>query len=438
MTTPIIDFIEKYKNSTALRLHTPGHKGKSILGFEQYDITELDGADELFSPSGIIAESEKNASGIFGVPTYYSAEGSSLCIRAMIYLLSQIRGNRPVIVAARNSHKSFIYAAAAADADVIFTTPHENDSYLSVTTTADDVEAAIKESEKPVSAVFITTPDYLGKTTELSKISEVCRKYNALLLVDCAHGAYLHFTKSEDPLCYADMCCSSAHKTLPALTGAAYLHVRYPLPAKAVKGALASFASTSPSYLILASLDKLNPYLEGHKKRLSDFIPKVDELKNKLTNKGFELYGGEPLKITVNAAKYGYKGDKIAKYLLKNGIYPEYSDGVYITFMITPETEDSGLQRLYSALSSLPQKKPLDIRLPLIRAAKRVMSVREAFFSAKETLPTQDCAGRILSDMNISCPPAVCPLVCGELIEEDMIPALVSLGIKELSVIKNP
>lgn len=436
MTTPIIDFIEKYKNSTALRLHTPGHKGKSILGFEQYDITELDGADELFSPSGIIAESEKNASGIFGVPTYYSAEGSSLCIRAMIYLLSQIRGNKPVIVAARNSHKSFIYAAAAADADVIFTTPHENDSYLSVTTTADDVEAAIKESEKPVSAVFITTPDYLGKTTELSKISEVCRKYNALLLVDCAHGAYLHFTKSEDPLKYADMCCSSAHKTLPALTGAAYLHVRYPLPAKAVKGALASFASTSPSYLILASLDKLNPYLEGHKKRLSDFIPKVDELKNKLTNKGFELYGGEPLKITVNAAKYGYKGDKIAKYLLKNGIYPEYSDGVYITFMITPETEDSGLQRLYSALSSLPQKKPLDIRLPLIRAAKRVMSVREAFFSAKETLPTQDCAGRVLSDVNISCPPAVCPLVCGELIEEDMIPALLEIGIRELSVVK--
>ena len=436
MTTPIIDFIEKYKNSTALRLHTPGHKGKSILGFEQYDITELDGADELFSPSGIIAESENNASGIFGVPTYYSAEGSSLCIRAMIYLLSQIRGNKPVIVAARNSHKSFIYAAAAADADVIFTAPHENDSYLSVTTTADDVEAAIKESEKPVSAVFITTPDYLGKTTELSKISEVCRKYNALLLVDCAHGAYLHFTKSKDPLKYADMCCSSAHKTLPALTGAAYLHVRYPLPAKVVKGALASFSSTSPSYLILASLDKLNPYLEGHKKRLSDFIPKVDELKNKLTNNGFELYGGEPLKITVNAAKYGYKGDKIAKYLLKNGIYPEYSDGVYITFMITPETEDSGLQRLYGALSSLPQKKPLDIRLPLIRAAKRVMSVREAFFSAKETLPTQDCAGRVLSDVNISCPPAVCPLVCGELIEEDMITVLLEIGIKELSVVK--
>ena len=267
MTTPIVDFIKNYSESGALRLHTPGHKGKSVLGFEPYDITELDGADELFSPSGIIAESEKNASRNFGVPTFYSAEGSSLCIRAMIYLLCRIRGQKPVIVAGRNAHKSFIYAAAVTDADVIFTKPHDSDTYLSVTVTANDVESAIKESGKPVSAVFITTPDYLGNMTNLSEISKVCKKYGALLLVDCAHGAYLHFTDSEDPLCYADMCCSSAHKTLPALTGASYLHVKYPLSAQAVKAALAAFASTSPSYLILASLDKLNPYLFEHKKR---------------------------------------------------------------------------------------------------------------------------------------------------------------------------
>ena len=438
MSTPIVDFIEKYKKSNALRLHTPGHKGKNVLGFEQYDITELDGADELFSPSGIIAESEKNAAEIFGVPTYYSTEGSSLCIRAMIYLITQLRGQRPVIVAGRNAHKSFIYAAAAVDADVIFTNPHKNDSYLSVTVTADDVEEAIKTSKKPVSAVFITTPDYPGKITKLSEISAVCRKYNAYLLVDCAHGAYLHFTDSEDPLLYADMCCSSAHKTLPALTGAAYLHVKYPLPAKAVKGALAAFASTSPSYLILASLDMLNPYLYEHKKRLAEFIPKVRKLKTELINKGFELYGDEPLKITVNGPQYGYSGYEISEYLIKNGVYPEYRDKVYITFMVTPETEESGLKKLYNALSSLPRRPALDIRLPLIQKPRRVLSIREAFFAQKETLPTRDCAGRILSDMNISCPPAVCPLVCGELIEADMIPALLDTGIKELCVIKNP
>lgn len=437
MTTPIVDFIEKYRRLGALRLHTPGHKGKNILGFEGYDITELDGADELFSPSGIIEESEKNASLVFGVPTYYSAEGSSLCIRAMVYLCSQIRGEKPVIVAGRNAHKSFIYAAAMTDADVIFTNPHESDTYLSVTVTANDVEEAIKSSERPVSAVFITTPDYPGKMTELSGISEVCKKHGALLLVDCAHGAYLHFT-GNSPLKYADMCCASAHKTLPALTGAAYLHVRYPVDARAVKAAMAAFASTSPSYLILASLDALNPYLTGHKKRLSEFIPKVDEIKKRLTADCFELYGDEPLKITVNAAEYGCSGDEISKYLIKKEIYPEYSDNVYITFMITPETEKKGLELLYNALSSLPKSAPLDVRPTAVKLPKRIMSVREAFFSAKEILPTQNCAGRILSDVNISCPPAVCPVVCGELIEEDIIPVLISLKIKELSVIKNP
>lgn len=436
MTTPIVDFIEKYIKTNALRLHTPGHKGKSILGFEQYDITELDGADELFSPSGIIAESEKNASEIFGVPTYYSSEGSSLCIRAMIYLLCLIRGQKPVIVAGRNAHKSFIYAAAMTDADVIYTKPHENDSYLSVTVTADDVKSAVKESKRPVSAVFITTPDYPGKMTDLPEISAVCKANNALLIVDCAHGAYLHFT--DDPvLSYADICCSSAHKTLPALTGAAYLHVKYPIPDKAVKAALSAFASTSPSYLILASLDRLNPYLTEHKKRLSGFIPKVDELKNKLKNKGFELYGDEPLKITVNAAKYGYSGKEISEYLVKTGVYPEYGDDTYITFMITPETEEEGLIRLYNALSSLSQKQPLQAKRRKIITAKRVMSIREAFFAQKEILPTQNCAGRVLSDVNISCPPAVCPLSCGELIEADMINELLDLNIKELSVVKN-
>lgn len=437
MKTPTADFIKEYNQKNTLRLHTPGHKGKNVFGFEEFDITEINGADELFCPSGIIAESEKNASEIFGTPTYYSAEGSSLCIRAMIYLLSQIRGQKPVIVAGRNAHKSFIYAAAMTDADVFFTKPHDTDTYLSVTVTADDVEEAIKSAGKTVSAVFITTPDYPGKITRLADIASVCRKYNALLLVDCAHGAYLHFTDSEDPLSYADICCSSAHKTLPALTGAAYLHVRYPLPAKAVKAALAAFASTSPSYLILASLDLLNPYLSIHKKRLSEFIPKVDEIKSKLIKTGFELYGDEPLKVTIVAAKYGYTGYEISEYLIKNNVYPEYCDGEYITFMITPEIEDKGLQTLYGVLSALPQKPPVTAKTHKVITAKRVMSIREAFFSQKEILPTQDCAGRVLSDVNISCPPAVCPLVCGELIEAEMIPELLSLGINELSVIKN-
>ena len=109
MNTPIVDFIKSYESKNALRLHMPGHKGKTFLGPEKYDITEIDGADVLYSPDGIIEESENNASALFGTRhTYYSTEGSSLCIRAMVYLAC-LGKEKPLIIAGRNVHKAFIY-----------------------------------------------------------------------------------------------------------------------------------------------------------------------------------------------------------------------------------------------------------------------------------------------------------------------------------------
>lgn len=440
MTTPIVDFLKRYSSSSPLRLHMPGHKGKRFLCGEEFDITETEGADELYSPTGIIAESEKNASYIFGCDTYYSAEGSSLCIRAMIYLLGLKRGKKPVILAGRNAHKSFLYGAALTGADVLWLAPHKNDTYMSVTTTAEDVEKALSNSKKKIDAVYITTPDYLGKTTDIKSISAVCKKHGVYLLADCAHGAYTHFlqTPSLSTDLGADMCCSSAHKTLPALTGAAYLHINTDITADEVKAALLLFGSTSPSYLILASLDNLNPYLTEHKKRLSEFLPEIDGLKKKLVSKGYELYGGEPLKLTIRAKEYGYTGFEIYDRLTENGVYPEYRDDSYVSMMITPENGVDGLDRLYRVLSAVPQKAALPDDQPIFVLPKRRMSVREAFFAEKETLPTGECGGRILSDMRVSCPPAVCPVVCGEVIDGKLIPYLIKLGFNRLSVVKNP
>ena len=111
MKTPICDFIENYKNSDTVRAHMPGHKGRGLLGFEGLDITEIPGADSLYEANGIIYESEQNASGLFGVHTFYSTEGSSLCIRAMLHLCT-IAKEKPLIFAARNAHRSFLSAAA--------------------------------------------------------------------------------------------------------------------------------------------------------------------------------------------------------------------------------------------------------------------------------------------------------------------------------------
>ncbi|MBQ7895950.1 MAG: amino acid decarboxylase, partial [Oscillospiraceae bacterium] len=107
MNTPICSFVKAYSEKQALRLHMPGHKGQGALGIESLDITEIDGADSLYEASGIIAQSESNASELFGFPTYYSTEGSSQCIRAMLYLAllrAKQQGKKPVIAAARNVH----------------------------------------------------------------------------------------------------------------------------------------------------------------------------------------------------------------------------------------------------------------------------------------------------------------------------------------------
>ena len=121
MDTPICEFVSQYAASDPLRLHMPGHKGSPFLGMEAMDITEIDGADSLFEAHGIIHKSEENASKLFGCPTFYSTEGSSLCIRAMLYLCilyAKQEGKEPLIAAARNVHSTFIRAAAMLDFDI--------------------------------------------------------------------------------------------------------------------------------------------------------------------------------------------------------------------------------------------------------------------------------------------------------------------------------
>ena len=124
----------------------PGHKGIGTLGFEHLDITEIEGADSLYEANGIIKESEDNASRLFGCDTYYSTEGSSLCIRAMMYLITlyaKERKIKPFVLAGRNSHKTFLTACAMLDVDVSWLYPDENTSYLSCSIAPEKLETAI-------------------------------------------------------------------------------------------------------------------------------------------------------------------------------------------------------------------------------------------------------------------------------------------------------
>lgn len=445
MNTPICDFVRAYAEGASVRMHMPGHKGNGPLGVERLDLTEICGADSLYEADGIIRESERNASALFGCPTYYSTEGSSQCIRAMLFLAmldAKEKGNAPLIWAARNAHRAFLSALTLLDLPVRWLLS-EGATYLSCPIDADLLERALSAAQdKKPTALFLTSPDYLGGIAELSAISEVCRRHGVLLLVDCAHGAYLRFLKpSRHPIDLgADMVCCSAHKTLPVLTGGAYLHLSPRLSAslfERAKDALALFGSTSPSYLILQSLDAVNPYLQnGFGEALSRLLSSLGALRARLAERGYSLVGEEPCKLTLLTKPYGYTGDAFAALLREQGIECEFSDPDHVVLMPSVKTGEDELSRLENALAAIPRKELLRELPPLPVEHEQVLSVREAALAPSEELSAERIAGRILADPCVSCPPAVPIALCGERLTEEDVRAFIYYGVRAVRVVK--
>ena len=525
ITTPIADFVNEYIEKNTIRMHMPGHKGVKHLGAEAMDITEIKGADVLYHANGIIAESEANAARIFGAArTIYSTEGSSLCIRAMLMLVTMLarsKGRRRAVIAAgRNAHKSFITAAGLVDADVRWmyadgtkacecadTTSFKNDSntkacecadttgleigmgvkvyectntiglkngigakacectdtesdaetgIVSCRLSADDIEQHILSSNPD--AVYITSPDYLGNMADIKGIAAVCHRHNCLLLVDNAHGAYLALeeegsftenlkgkgilrTASKHPMALgADLCCDSAHKTLPVLTGGAYLHIAGCAPQlckEAAEQAMSMFASTSPSYLILQSLDLANKLMsEELPEQLEVIKKKAEQAKQRLIKAGWKLIGDESIKLTLSAKPYGYTGDELADIIREHNIEPEFSDPDYLVLMISTDTADSDIDSLTELLVNIERRPAIKDEAPILKPGKVKLSIREALFSEAETIPVCKAGGRILAEPGVTCPPAVPIAVCGEVIDDNTIACFRYYGIETVRVVK--
>ncbi len=406
----------------------PGHKGKEIapLSFS-LDITEIKGADSLFEADGIIAQSEKNASKLFKtLKTVYSAGGSTLCIQTMLALVKRDKCN---IIAVRNVHRSFLSSCVLLDIQPQWIYPKYSAGFLSGETILSDIEEKLKITDN--ACVYITSPDYLGKTADIKKIADLCHSYGAVLLVDNAHGVHNVGTNHHPIMLGADMCCDSAHKMLPALTGSAHLHInneRYTSPAKQV---MSMFASTSPSYLIMASLDLCNDYIETRLKSDTEkALSALSELREKISMK-YKIYDSEPFHLTLLC-----DGNSLANRLREKGVECEYADSYCIVLLFSPVNTAEEIEKTADILMECsPEESATDNSLDFPKM-QTAMTVREAAMSDFEEIPVEKSLGRICAAVNVPCPPAVPIAVSGEVINEKCIKIFQKYGILLVNVVK--
>jgi arginine/lysine/ornithine decarboxylase len=399
--TPIHDFLKNYTESNITRCHMPGHKGL----FFPHDITEIEGA------VSIITESERIAAKLFGAKkTLYSCSGSTLAIQAMLSLIKTSGGK--LLAAYRNSHRSFVSACALLNLDVNWFYGDE------INFNAD--------------AVFVTNINYYGEISDIKSIAEKCGK--TPLLVDNAHGAYLALT-GEHPVKYAAMTADSAHKTLPALTGAAYLHINDERFIAGAEAALALFGSTSPSYLILESLDLCNKHICMGRKNAFELVGK---LKQSLSDIGFALRKSDWLRITVNARESGYSGMELAAELRKNKVECEYADENCTVLLFSTVTCEAQTKSVQAAFREIKPKFPLEpVIYPLLKPEK-AMSIREAVFAPDDkcaVLPIGEAAMRICAEIIAPCPPGVPVVMPGEIICKEAAELLENFGVEKIRIL---
>ncbi len=432
---PLTAFLEKYQKSGMTRAHMPGHKGyappqlPALADLYAWDITEIHGADSLFEAEGILLQAEQHTAAVYrSGACCWSAGGSTLCIQAM---LAQMRAEGRTVIAARTVHRAFLNACILLGLEVQWVFPRSG-GIISGEYAPQDFAQTLTEvtarGKKP--CVYVTSPDYLGNMQDIAALAEICHAQDAPLLVDNAHGAHLAFlNENRHPMALgADYCCDSAHKMLPALTGAAILHCRDSARAADMKRHMQLFGSTSPSYPIMQSLESCTAYLAGAgKSAIRACEQRAAELRTALSDK-YTFVGTEPLHLTIAA-----DGQQLAEQLRRQGVECEYADASHIVLLLSPAMQEADFVGLYTALCRCTPVPPAPI-LPLPAAVEAVCDMRTAALSAWETIPLPEAVGRVCGPVQVPCPPAVPLCISGERITEEWAEYLSFYGLKSVAV----
>ena len=425
-------FLEQYVRNDTFRAHMPGHKGRALPGFDALrgayarDITEISGADSLFEADGILRAGEYRTADLYGsADCCWSAGGSTLCIQAM---LARMKAENRRIIAARTVHRAFLNACILLGLEVEWVFPRSGGLIAGQYDPA-DFAAALQRTHGD-GCIYVTSPDYCGNVQDIGALSALCKQYGARLLVDNAHGAHLAFlAENRHPIALgADFCCDSAHKMLPSLTGAAVLHCAEPCGME-MKQHMTLFGSTSPSYLIMQSIEAATEWLsQGGAEQVQICAERAVQLRQRLPQ--YDFVGDDPLHLTIRA-----DGNDLARQLAAQNVECEYADSTCIVLLLSPVMTEEDFRRLEDALSAC-EPRPAAVPPALPEPPVQAVPMREAALAAWETVPPEKAVGRICGPVQVPCPPAVPILASGEKITKDWANVMVFYGIRSIAVMQ--
>lgn len=442
--TPLYAALREHLTKNRASFHTPGHRGRFLpKDLYELDLTELPDTDSLFEADGCIAAAEEAARELFhSRATFFSAGGCTLCIQAMFRLAAPQGGK---VVSSRVIHRSAVNTMALLGIEPVWVRPRPDAGpYLAGRLHPEDVKKAL-EQNPDAKAVYVTSPDYYGVLADIQGLSAVCHAHGVPLLVDNAHGTHLSLLGKHPLALGADLTACSAHKTLPVLTGGAFLNVgdteisRNLDFAGRAKEAMALFGSTSPGYPVMASLDLARAWaLEQGQEAWEALAHRVGEIKEAARKKGLLLPMGEtdPTRLAIGTLPAGMTGEEAGEFFRQQGVEPEHEDGAYLVCIATPFNTEEELNRLEKAVLALPDARypiketPALPPLPPVR-----MTPREAVLALQKAVPLEEAVGKIAGEAACPCPPGVPIVMPGEEITEEAILFLNRYGLSSIRII---
>ena len=392
MPTPLLDALNRYAAAQPLRLHMPGHKGS----LSPLDLTELPPTGNLYCGDGPIAEAQALWAEATGFAhCLFLTNGSTAGIFAALAAAS--KPGRHILLDC-DSHLAFHHAMAALDLH-----PHALRRSFGEPLTAAAVEQAM-QAHPNAKTICITSPTYYGVLSSIAEIAAVVHAHGGVLLVDGAHGAHLPFLLGAEVYAGADLLVLSAHKTLRALGQAALLLASPRFSHAELRRSAQLFQTSSPSYLLMASLDSARSHMTGDGLAAYRRIAKWNR---------WSL--GDPGRAVIHT-----DGLVWAERLMEQGIYPELWNRDYVVFLLTDSDTEADLARLEAEIALAPPPLP-PLSAALAQLPRRVRSPRQALFAGRETLPLHEAEGRIAAAVVAPYPPGI-PLVApGEQLDKKTI-----------------